>query len=151
MTTKNDVPDQRLALSDGYALTVAGKEKRELRLEAPDGRLCLSIVLGPDGPKVELAAAALAIATEGDVTVACERFEVAARKDVVIDAGGEVRTRADGLVRTEALAQHHRATLGNIALTANDDVSLEGERVRLNSPSTLSPVPKTIPRLSPAK
>lgn len=149
MTTKKRAPDQRLALHAGYALTLEGKDKKELRLEAPDGRLCLSIILTPDGPKVELAAAALAIIAEGDVTVACERFEVEARQDIVLDAGGEVRTRADGALRTEALLQHHRATLGTIALTANDDVSLEGERVRLNSPSTLSATPKTIPRLRP--
>jgi hypothetical protein len=149
MTPKKRAKDTRLALHAGYALTLNGKDKKELRLEAPDGRLCLSITLTPDGPKVELAAAALAIVAEGDVTVACERFEVEARKDIVLDAGGEVRTRADGLLRTEALAQHHRATLGTVTLTANDDVSLEGERVRLNSPSTLSAAPQTIPRLRP--
>ena len=147
MTTKKRASDRRVDLHAGYALTLQGKDKKELRLEAPDGRLCLSIILTPEGPKVELVAAALSIATEGDVALACDTFEVAARQDIVLDAGGEIRARADGPLRTEALAQQHRATLGNIELTANDDVSLEGERVRLNSPSTLSALPKTIPRL----
>lgn len=126
--------DDRLALHAGYEMIAVGEEKKELRLRAPDGRLCLAIVLTPEGPKVELSAAALAIATEGDVTVDCARFAVTARQDVVLDAGGDVRTRAEGVLHTEALAQHHHARLGDMKLTANDDVSLHGERVRLNAP-----------------
>lgn len=126
--------DERLTLHAGYQIAV-GDDRKELRLCAPDGRLCLAIVLTPEGPKVELSAAALDIATEGDVTVDCERFAVTARKDVVLDAGGDVRTRAEGELHTEALAQHHHARLGDMRLTANDDVSLHGERIRLNAPT----------------
>jgi uncharacterized protein (DUF2345 family) len=145
--THPDATEQRLPLHAGYALSLAARDANELRLEAPDGRLCLSIKLTPEGPKVELVAAALSIATEGDIALACRSFEVAARKDVVLDAGGEVRIRADETLRTEGVAQQHRATLGSIDLLANDDVSLQGERVRLNCASSLPTLPLSIPRL----
>jgi hypothetical protein len=106
-----------LVLHGGYAMALDG-DRKVLRLTAPDGRVCLKIALLPEGPLVELSAVALAVATEGDVTVDCERFCVNARQEIV----------------TEAEAQHHRARLGGIDLVANDDVSLQGERIRLNAP-----------------
>ena len=109
--------DTDLALHGGYGMVVAD-DRKMLRLTAPDGRVCLQIVLGPDGPAVQLSAASLAIAADGDVSVDCERFHVNARQEIV----------------TEAVAQHHRARLGGIDLVANDDVCLTGERVRLNDP-----------------
>ena len=106
-----------LVLHGGYAMVVE-EDRKVLRLTAPDGRVCLKIALLPEGPSVELSAVALSVATEGDVTVECERFLVNARDEIV----------------TEAVAQHHRARLGGIDLVANDDVSLRGERIRLNAP-----------------
>ena len=102
-----------------------------LQLRAPDGRICLKITLTPSGPEVEIASAALSIATSGDVKVACERFAVDARGGIALRAGGDLET--------EGFAQRHRATRGDITLKANDDVTLDGERVRLNSPKDLSP------------
>lgn len=131
-----------VTLHDGFAMRVVGPDRKELRLTAPDGRVCLKISLTPDGPLVEISAASLSVATDGDVTIDCERFGVNARRDVVVvaggtiahDAGADITTRAEGEIQTEAVAQRHRARLGNVDLIANDDVSLEGERIRLNSP-----------------
>jgi hypothetical protein len=111
-----------LVLHGGYAM-VAENDRQVLRLVAPDGRVCLKITLLPEGPAVELSAVALAVATEGDVTVDCERFRVSARQEIV----------------TEAVAQRHVARLGGIDLVANDDVSLKGERIRLNAPDPPGP------------
>ena len=133
-------------LAGGYAMQVVGTERRLLHLQAPDGTVCLTISLRPGGPAVELSAASLRVATTGDLTLDCERLQVNARDrielvsgaDIALDAGGNVTTRADGEIATEADGQQHRARLGNIDLAANDDVSLQGERVRLNSPQVLS-------------
>ncbi len=107
-----------LVLHGGYAMAVES-DRKVLRLTAPDGRVCLKIALLPEGPLVELSAVSLAVATEGDVSVDCERFCVSARQEIV----------------TEAVAQRHVARLGGIDLVANDDVSLKGERIRLNAPA----------------
>jgi hypothetical protein len=130
-----------MTLHGGYAMTVDANRK-VLRLAAPDGRVCLKIALGAEGPLVEVSAAALSVATGGDLTIDCERFELNARSSVSLvaggaitqQAGGDVTTRADGEIETEAVAQRHRARLGNIDLIANDDVTLDGERICLNCP-----------------
>lgn len=151
--------EDELRLHEGYAMQLVGGsdgERKVLRLKAPDGRVCLTISLSAAGPVVELSAAALSVATEGDLTIDCERFQVNARRDMALvaggsiaqDAGGNVTTRADGDIMTEAVAQQHRARLGNVDLIANDDVSLDGERVRLNCPNVLTSrrveLPKTV-------
>jgi hypothetical protein len=115
-----------LALAGGYAVAIAD-DRKVLRLTAPDGRVCLKIALGPEGPTVELSAAALSVATDGDLSIDCERFQVNARQEIV----------------TEAVAQRHVARLGGIDLVANDDVALEGERIRLNSPD-VRPMPRPL-------
>ena len=135
-----------MALRSGYVVdTIEGPGGDELRLRAPDGRVCLKIKLTPAGPEVELQSVALSIATKGDVNVACERFNVVAEQGVSIVSGGDVTTNAAGALETEAHAQRHRARRGDIALVANDDVSLDGERIRLNSPMPLPPLRKRLP------
>ena len=119
-----------LTLHDGYSLSYAEGAPRELHLRAPDGRTCLSITIGPNGPSVIVEAAALAIRTEGAIALDCERFEVAARGDVSIAAGGGVVLEAQ---------------TGGIDLTANDAVSLEGERINLNT-ATVAPSPGALAR-----
>jgi len=109
------------ALFGGYAMRVLGDERQVLRLEAPDGRVCLTISLHAGGAAVELAASSLRVATTGDVQFDCERLQVNARDRIDLVAGTDI-----GLA----------ARLGNVDLVANDDVSLQGERIRLNSPET---------------
>ena len=117
-----------LTLHDGYSLSYAEDAPRELHLRAPDGRACLSIIIGPDGPSVVVEAAALAIRTEGAISLDCERFDVAARGEVSIAAGGGVSVQAE---------------TGDIELTANDAVTLDGERINLN---TATVGPSALPR-----
>ncbi len=146
MTTKTHARETDMDLAGGYAMRVVGVERRLLHLQAPDGQVCLTIALGPEGLAVELSAASLRVATTGDLTLDCERLQVNARErielvagaGIALDAGANVTTRADGDILTEADGQMHRARLGSVELEANDDVSLLGERVRLNSPQVLA-------------
>ena len=56
-----------------------------------------------------------------------------------VDVRGREVERVREEIVTEAVAQHHRARLGGIDLVANDDVSLKGERIRLNAPEPGEP------------
>lgn len=133
-------PGREMALQAGYAVEVAdGGGHDVLRLRAPDGRIFLKIALTPSGPEVELSSSALSIVSDGDVRVACDRFEVDAKSGLTLATGGKLQARAEGDIETEAFAQHHKARRGDIALTANDDVILDGERIRLNAPQPLAP------------
>ncbi len=129
-----------LVLRSGYTVeALEVQEPATLRLIAPDGRICLKITLTPTGPEVELSSASLKIASEGDVAVECARFAVSTKGDIALASGGDLLVRAVGEMNTEAFAQRHRALRGDFALKANDDVTLDGERVRLNSPKPLPP------------
>src|SRR6185436_9215267 len=102
-----------LSLTHGYRLlTEAGPAGQELRLHAPDGRICLKITLGAEGPMVELASAGLSIESRGDVRVACDSFEVAARQRVSLASEGDLDLQAGRALRTDALEQLHAAGRG---------------------------------------
>lgn len=128
------------ALQHGYAMRVPRSDMIEL--VAPGGVVCLSIRLGPAGPMVEVHAASLRVATEGELVLDCDRLEVNARTDISLisaggiiqDAHGDVIVRADGEIASEAAGQQHHARRGSVDIRANDDVMLEGERVKLNGP-----------------
>ena len=149
MTTRDTGDEQSggLALRGGYAVDVTDDGGHDvLRLRAPDGRICLKIALSPSGPEVELSSVGLSIVSDGAVRVACDRFEVEATSGLKLSTGGALQARAGGDIETEAFAQRHEARRGDIALVANDDVTLDGERIRLNTPRPLEPTGKLPPK-----
>jgi hypothetical protein len=137
-----------LTSASGYQIRAIADVDHELvTVTAPDGRLCLSIALGADGPVVEVRAQSLRFASQGLLRLDCERLEINAARETALRTGaltqvvaGEVRTRAGGAVDVEAHSHRLRSRLGDIQLSANDDVSLDGERVLLNSPRPATPV-----------
>ncbi len=152
----SEQPESKLpALQHGYAMRVPRADLIEI--VAPGGELCLSIRLDASGPMVEVRAASLRVATEGDLVLDCERFEVNAREDITLisaggiaqDAHGDVVIRADGEIATEAAGQQHRARRGNVDIRANDDVMLEGERVKLNGPRSFAVPPVNLASRQP--
>jgi hypothetical protein len=151
MTDERSTEERGLTrLRLGYALRVADSASGDsvLSLQDRDGRLLMRLTLTSDGPVLEIESRSLAITSHGPLRLDCERMEINAERDVTIRAQHlrqEVREdaalAAGGLITTEGLAQHHRARLGDMTLRANDDVCLDGERVRLNSPQPARPVP----------
>ncbi len=148
---EKDVPTE-IVLRSGYAVEAPdGPGGDMLQLRAPDGRLCLKITLTAAGPEVHLSGVALSLTTQGDVNIDCDRFHVQARGEVAIEAGGDLRARAEGRLETEAFAQRHRARRGDLALIANDDVTVDGERIRLNSPRMLPRIEAALPAAPPGE
>jgi uncharacterized protein (DUF2345 family) len=129
-----------MSLSAGYQLSTSASEQgEELRLHAPDGRICIKITLTPEGPLVELASVALSVAAQGKIKVACESFEVAAEKEISLQAGGDIAFESEQAIVTAAFEQSHQARRGDYRVKANDDVRVDGERIKLNSTSELPP------------
>lgn len=122
-----------LALAEGYS-ALASKAGDRLDVKAPDGRVCLSIQMTPDGPRVEISAAALAVTATGTLSLAADTLRLDARRDLAITTGGDVRIEAAGALVTRAVEQRIEATLGDVRIGANDDVRVDGERVLLNAP-----------------
>ncbi len=149
---------QLLTSASGYQVQSVGGGAEELvTVTAPDGRLCLSIALRPQGPVVEVHAESLRFASRGLLRLDCDRLEINAASETTLRTGalvqevaGEVRTRAGGTIDMEAYAHRIRSVRGDIALHANDDVSLDGERVLLNSPRPAISVAPGQPAPAPA-
>jgi hypothetical protein len=133
-----------LALRSGYAVEAReGASQNLLLLKAPDGRICLTIRLLPEGPRVEIESESLAVSARGAIAIDCEELSIHARRDIALTAGGDLtqaadgamRVRAEGPIETEGFSQTIRSRRGDVSVVANDDVTLDGERVRLNSPN----------------
>jgi phage gp45-like len=140
--------DVTLLRSDtGY--TVASQSRPEgdlLTVVAPDGRLCLRIELLPEGPVLEVRGQALRLASAGELRLDCERLTINATRATSIRTGelhevveGDARLEVGGVIDTEGHSQRLRARRGDVELAANDDVVIDGERVRLNSPKVQDP------------
>ena len=85
--------------------------------------------------------------SDGVLRLDCDRLEIQAPGGMSLRTGsleqeiaGDLRTRAGGVIESEAHAHRMHARRGDVALSANDDVTLDGERVRLNSPREATPI-----------
>ena len=141
MADDNTTPDSSLALPSGYRLDVRADSER-LHIVAPDGRLCLTVALGKDGIQVQIDGAALSIESKGSVSLAADRIDLESRSDIRLRAGGDLSLEAAGTVHTRGFSQLIEATRGDVVVDANDDVRVEGERIRLNAPD-LGPIRRT--------
>jgi transcription elongation GreA/GreB family factor len=111
-----------------------------LELVTPDGPLCLTIRLAKDGPCVEIHGAELHLHAEKRLRLEGERVEILAHTNLELRSDGAIQQHAAGAVTSAAFEHQLESTHGEIRLIANDDVAVEGERIRLNSPMT--PLPK---------
>jgi hypothetical protein len=132
----------RIELRSGRALEIVeGEEVDVIAVRSPAGQPLLTIRLTGEGPVISFAEAALEVASLGPLSVACETLRLETRGDASIEVGGDLLERIGGTSRREvsgpAVTQAREVVLdafpGGIEVKAHGDVSLEGERVRLNS------------------
>lgn len=102
-----------------------------LRLIGRDGAQPIEIEVTTAGPIVRLRSG-LSLSVEGDIELAGDRLSLHARRALCLTSEGPVEVRARGDVTSEAAAHAIVARLGDVALRANDDVKLNGERIELN-------------------
>lgn len=104
----------------------------EVTIRGPAGEVILEVSLTPAGPVLRFHAAQVQLDCKGSFQVRCDTFEVQTAGDIVQRAGGDLIQTADGDVRVESTEMSIEARRGNVDVRANDDVNLNGERVRLN-------------------
>jgi uncharacterized protein (DUF2345 family) len=132
-----------LALRDGGRVRLSTEPAGEtLRVVSAGGEVRLEVLVTPDGAVLRLAGPRVSIEAEGALALRCASFEVLAEQislgasgDVSLAAGRglEVHAGHDALVSAQAV--NVEARRGELALRANDDVALNGERVLLNCPT----------------
>ena len=132
-----------LALRDGGHLRLTREAGGEaLAVVGTDGAVRLEVLLTASGVVLRLAGPRVVLEAEGTLDVRCARFEVNA-ESIALDASGDVSFAAgrglevaaghDASISAQAVTVAARR--GDVALVANDDVALNGERVLLNCPT----------------
>src|SRR5262252_620433 len=74
--------------TSGYrvaAQKVAGSDL--VTVTAPDGQLCVSIRLSPDGPMVEVRSPSIRLVSSSELRLDCETLTVNARREAVLRTG----------------------------------------------------------------
>ena len=127
-------------LPSGRAVHLGQQDAREsIRVTSPEGETELQVEFTPQGPVLRFQSAALDLQADA-VRLQCRTFELQASEQIVERSGGRVDRSAAGDVKetiggdlvTEARIVEVRARRGDVRLRANDDVRLNGERVKLN-------------------
>ena len=102
-----------------------------LRLFGRDGAAPLTVEITAAGPVLRLGSG-LAILADGALSLAADTIELSARRGVRIASGDGIELCAAGELRAEAAGQSLIARQGDVVVRANDDVRLNGERIKLN-------------------
>jgi hypothetical protein len=135
--------EQRLSLSGGQTLLITrGSEvvdameqtPREdlLQIVGPKGRPMVTIRICEEGVSVELASGPVVLNVDGDLKIEAGRLQLHARDRLSLTSGGDAEIVVEETLSTTASRQTVTATRGDVHLVANDDVRLDGERVRMN-------------------
>jgi hypothetical protein len=103
-----------------------------IRLIGPEGRLTLSIIVTPTGPVLRFEGPGLLIESSGALAIDAEHVAIRGREGVALVSGGDAKIVAEGTFDTEAHRQNIRASRGDVNVYANDDVKIDGERIRMN-------------------
>jgi hypothetical protein len=113
-----------IPLGEHFLHIEAAPDGHTLRLVGRDGGQRLEIVVTPQGPVLRLGAG-LRIELAGALEIDADRVALHGRNGMSLTSGADASLQA----------AHHvavRAELGEVAVKANDDLRLDGERVLMN-------------------
>ncbi len=123
-----------IALAGRHVLEVVRDgEQNVLRVLTADRSAGLLITIDARGISLQVSGADVVLQTAGKLAIDAEELSLHGRKAVAITSDGDATLKATGDLSSEARIQNIRARLGNVNVVANDDVKLNGERIRLNT------------------
>ena len=130
-----------ITLTSGHRVEIDEQRAGEtLTIRSSGGQTMLSVHLTDAGPVVTLSGATLEIVAAGSLALRCDHFDLKAGSasinvagDLMERVGGNADRQAAGTSTLAARAIGIEAAPGGVSITANDDVDVKGERVRLNS------------------
>ena len=102
-------------------------------VRAADGTARLTLSISAGEILLDCVNGATRLRVAGALTVDADSVALRAAHDMALQCGGDLRLEAGGRIDARAGALALEATRGNAEITANDDVRLEGERVRMNA------------------
>lgn len=122
-----------VALAGDHRLVVTrGTEEDVLQVEGSDGTLHVEVVVTEAGARVRLEGGDVRIHSSGRLSLDGESVAIRGRDGVSLQSGADMEVDVAGVIRSEAHAQRLIARRGDTTIYANDDVRLDGERIRMN-------------------
>ena len=122
----------RHTFASGREVVLHGSSQDRLVVRGPTGQVELSVRFTEEGPVLSFSGAAIDLVSPGAVNLDCGSLRVRARDGIALEASGDIVQNAKGALRAEADDVSVRSRVGDLKLAANDDVIVEGERIRLN-------------------
>ncbi|MFW5699112.1 MAG: hypothetical protein ACOCYN_04580 [Planctomycetota bacterium] len=107
--------------ADGDTVFLASGEETVLRID-----------IAADEPRVELRARHLALRADERIDIAAPQVAIHAEDDLQLASGGAAGLEVAGPLRVEGHTTELRSRRGDVAIHANDDVRIDGERIKLN-------------------
>lgn len=124
--------EARHTFSSGREVVFHGSTQDRLIVRSPTGQVELSVRFTEQGPVLSFSGAAIDLVSPGAVTLDCGSLRVRSRDGIALETSGDIVQNAKGALRAEADDVSLRSRVGDLKLAANDDVIVEGERIRLN-------------------
>ena len=126
-------------LSNGNALFI-DTQKEEIKITDKNKKVQLVITINESGLVIDINAAQLNINAEEELNLTGKKINIKATDQLHIKSAGnlvqqiekDVLSEVGGTNKMLAAVQKITATLGEVVIKANDDVILNGERVKLN-------------------
>jgi adhesin HecA-like repeat protein len=128
----SEAPRESRVAIGSYALVLERTDAGGvLRIVGQDAGQPIEIEVTAAGPVLRLRSG-LAIAIDGALSLDAQTLSLHARRQLSLTCDGTIDVRAGGDLAMEAAAHTITARLGDVAIRANDDVDLRGERIKLN-------------------
>jgi len=123
--------ESRISVGDHTLFLERTDSGAVIRLVSPDGSRPIEIEITPSGPILRLRSG-MAIAVDGAVSLGAETVDICARRELSLRSEGKIIVHAGGEMASEADAHTIVARSRDVRVSANDDVIMNGERIRLN-------------------
>ncbi len=117
--------------SNGYALKV-NHEEEKVEILSTQGQVVITIEMTEKGPQIQLEGAKLAVRASEELSLKSKHLHIEAEESLTLRSQGNLIQEVGKDLISQAEAQYLKASLGDVQIRANDDVRLDGERIKLN-------------------
>lgn len=109
-----------------------GKVQDTVQVLHPSGEVQITIKMTEQGAVISLSGNTIEIEAKEKFIVQSPVIDLKASEEIKLTSEGDLHTNVKRDSFNTARIQHITADLGNVNIKANDDVRLDGERVKLN-------------------
>ena len=139
MTEENPIYEK--PLKQGHSLTILDKKGSDVvQVRNAEGLTLFTIEITEQGTNLNIGAKNINLIAEDKLNLSGNEITIDSTKKTVLTSRGDYENKIEGNYNSETkgdslnVAKTHtvKASLGDVKLQANDDIKLNGERVKLN-------------------